>query len=397
MTYAFDPARKLTELNAACERISANLVDLEIDASRQLLDASTLQGRSAARWAQASAALTELWREHGLLQELVRAADELRGARHAHELAELLGGPSIGLAVADVPVTERPLLGSSQVEERCTPDELLLRMSAAFDQVRAAIGEIGAAWSLLIPKLGVARGHAAEADRLAAELDEPDAGGLSRAAHRLDELTATVTADPLSASEADIEAVASSLVAVVSELQAALDLKRGFERRMLESREQLGLLEGALAACASAREELVLKIANVAPAPDPGPHAELWPELDTIGAMADRREWREAARELDAWAARVNSAMAEATAAREADQAPIEARNQFRALLDAYRVKAQRLRRVEDSRLVSIFEQARSLLYTAPTDLAQVAQLLRSYQEGLGATVAPVDEAEVKR
>jgi hypothetical protein len=116
MMRAFDPATKLDELHDACERISANLVDLEIDSGRQLLDAGTLEGRSAARWGEATTALTELWREHGLLQELLRVADELRGARHADDLAELLSGRSIGLAIADVPIAERQLPGSSQVE-----------------------------------------------------------------------------------------------------------------------------------------------------------------------------------------------------------------------------------------------------------------------------------------
>jgi DNA repair exonuclease SbcCD ATPase subunit len=397
MMRAFDPATKLGELHEACERISANLVDLEIDSGRQLLDASTLEGRSAARWAEASAALTELWHEHGLLQELLRAADELRGARHADDLAELLGGPSIGLAVADVPIAERHLLGSSQVEERCTPDQLLVRMSAAFDQVRATIAEIGGAWDLLMPKLDLARRSSVEAGRLAEELDEANPAGLDGAVARLDAVTATATADPLSASAAEIEQLSASLRTIVSELEAALELKRGFERRLLESRERLDSLEGALSECARAREELARKISNVTAASDPGPHAQLGPELEVIAASAGRREWREAARALDAWTARVDSLMTQATTARAANRAPIEARNQLRGLLDAYRVKAARLGRVEDQQLAAVFQQAQSILYTAPTDLAQAAQLVRAYQQELAAPAVATDEARVKR
>jgi DNA repair exonuclease SbcCD ATPase subunit len=397
MMRAFDPATKLDELHDAGERISANLVDLEIDSGRQLLDAGTLEGRSAARWGEATTALTELWREHGLLQELLRVADELRGARHADDLAELLSGPSIGLAIADVPIAERQLLGSSQVEERCTPDQLLVRMSAAFDQVRATIAEIGGAWDLLMPKLEVARRAAAEAGRQADELDESDRADLGGAVRTLDELTATVTADPLSASAAEIEQLSTSLREIVSELEGALELKRGFERRLLEAREQLNSLETAIGECASAREELARKISNVTAAPDPGPCAQLGPELDAIGASAGRREWREAARALDAWTAQVDSLMAQATRAREVNRSPIEARNQFRALLDAYRVKAARLGRVEDPQLAAIFEQAQGVLYTAPADLAQAAQLVRDYQRALGAPAVAADEAKVKR
>jgi hypothetical protein len=332
-----------------------------------------------------------------LLHELLREAEELRGARHARELAELLGGPSIALATADVPIAERGLLGTPEVEERCTPDELLVRMSAAFDQVRAAIGEIVSAWDLLLPKLDAARRTAADAARLAGELEEPDPVGLSQALNRLDELSATATADPLSASVAEVETVASSLVTIVSELEAAVEFRRGFEHRMLQAREQLDALEKALGECASARAELARKISNAAAAPDPGSHSGARPDLDAIGAKAERRQWREAARSLDAWAARVNSLTAEAITARDANRAPVEARNQFRALLEAYRVKAHRLGRGEDRRVAAIFEQAQGVLYTAPTDLAQAAQLPRAYQEALGAPAAAVDEAEVKR
>ena len=58
-----------------------DLVDLEIDSGRQLLDATRLEGQSAERWASASQALTELWRRHGLLESLLKQADELRKSR----------------------------------------------------------------------------------------------------------------------------------------------------------------------------------------------------------------------------------------------------------------------------------------------------------------------------
>ncbi len=75
-----------------------------------------------------------------------------------------------------------------------------------------------------------------------------------------------------------------------------------------------------------------------------------------------------------------------------ANRAPIDARNQLRALLDAYQVKASRLGVVEDPEIGRIFAQAHEALYTAPTDLALVAQLVRRYQQMLSAA-EPVPEA----
>jgi hypothetical protein len=383
-----DPATKLRQLQEASERISANLVDLEIDSGKQLLEARTLEGRSAARWAEASSALTELWRRHGLLQELLRRADDLRGSRHAAELAALLGGQSIELGRDEVPLAERQLLGGSHSAERSSPDQLLIRMSSAFDQVKAVMSEIGGAWEVLIPKLDDARRAAADASRLAEEIGEPDAATLRTATNRLNELSAKVSADPLTAPAREIEQLTASLQTFERELESAASLKRGFERRLLEARERLSELQATVRECAAAREELIRKIVAVAAAPDQGSHDELGPQLAAITELAGRGAWREAAGTLDAWTARVQTLAQDATIARDANRAPVQARNQFRSLLEAYRVKAKRLGRVEDPRLAELFAQAEGALYTAPTDLARAAQLVRSYQEALGTPTA---------
>jgi hypothetical protein len=64
-------------------------------------------------------------------------------------------------------------------------------------------------------------------------------------------------------------------------------------------------------------------------------------------------------------------------------RAPIHARNQFRALLDAYQAKAKGLGLVEDPELAAGFVRAQAALYTAPTDLAIAAQLVRGYQQAV--------------
>ena len=168
-----DPIGELTRLQEASDRVAANLVELEIDSSRQLLDVSTLTGRSADRWSEASAALTDLWRWQGQLKQLLERADKLRGPWRSNELRSLLVGQSIELTRSEVPLAERDLLGSSEVTIRCTADELLERMSRAFDEAKTVVAEFGEAWSALTPRVTAAQAALDGAQAIATGLGEP--------------------------------------------------------------------------------------------------------------------------------------------------------------------------------------------------------------------------------
>ncbi|MEA2197803.1 MAG: hypothetical protein QOJ25_1854 [Solirubrobacteraceae bacterium] len=379
-------AERLRETSA---RIGANLVELEVDASRQLLDASTLTGQSAARWSAASAALTELWQEHRLLQELLERAAGLRGARHATALRALLEGPSIELSSADVPLADRGLLDGPQTVVHCSPDELLARMSTGFDGVKAALSEIGAAWDVQLPRLEAARAVLAQSIALAAELGEARREDLGRAAHDLDRLGAALLADPLAVAPADVDTLTRSLAAIHADLAASTALRRELDARALAARDLLDELSAAIAAAQAAHDEVTVKISvPTAPAAPELPE-DLEPQLTELVTVARGGAWREARHLLDQWTARTRALLAEAQRVLAANRAPIDARNDFRALLEAYQVKAKRLGVLEDQRVAAIFDEAHQALYNAPTDLALVGQLVRRYQEALSGGALP--------
>jgi hypothetical protein len=309
-----DLENELSRLREASERIAANLVELEIDSSRQLLESSTLTGASAARWAAASAALTNLWSWRALLDDLLERAEKLyAGRRHADELSSLLTGPSIELTSSPVPLAERDLLGSAENTTRCTPDELIARMSSAFDEVKTALTEFGATWSTL------------------------DAG-------------------------------------------------------LADARSRLAYLTTVIQEARAAHEQVVAKIALSTPPPSPELPDDPRLELGEIEQLARSGDCLDAQRRLGRWTSRTAARLDEAQRILRVNRAPLEARGQLRGLLEAYRVKAARMHAIEDPELERIYAEARDALYTAPTDLAQVAQLVRRYQEILGAA-PPTREA----
>lgn len=389
--------QELSRLRTASERIAANLVDLEIDSGRQLLEASTLTGESRERWSVASAALTDLWEWRALLDALLQRAEELRRSpRRADQLKALLTGPSIELTRSPVPLAERDLLANPEIAATCTVDQLLARMSRSFDEVKTVVARFGQAWEALTPRLGEARTLLDHARALAHSLDEPEAGEsaeLAQAAARLGELSTSVATDPLRVDPHELDRLIDSLQAIERELEGAAALRRDLDAKLGDARAQLTRVHALLDECRAAHEELRVKISAPTAAGAPELPDDVDRELDQVARLAHSGAWREARRRLDDWSTRTSAWLQQAERILHANRAPLEARNQLRTLLEAYQIKAGRLGAIEDAQLEQIFTQAHEALYTAPTDLTVAAQLVRRYQELLNSPrPRPADE-----
>jgi hypothetical protein len=376
-----NPTLELTRLRDASDRVAANLVELEIDSSRQLLEVSTLIGRSADRWSRASAALTDLWRWQGQLKQLLGRAEKLRGPWRSNELRSLLEGESIELTRSEVPLGERDLLASSEITIRCTAAGLLERMSQAFDEAKTVVAEFENAWAALTPRMTAAQAALDEAQPIAAGLGEAHRRDLDEAARAAERLATSASTDPLSTAPEELDRLIDSLHEIRRDLDATAALRREFDARLAGAHSLLANLETTAREGRAAHEEALVKISVPTAAGPSAPQDHLGAELAQVASLARSGAWRDARHKLDAWTSRTEALLGEARQAVRANRAPIEARNQFRALLEAYQVKAQRLGVVEDPELARIFTRAHEALYTAPTDLALVAQLVRRYQE----------------
>jgi len=170
------------------------------------------------------------------------------------------------------------------------------------------------------------------------------------------------------------------------ELEAEIALRGTLEAKLADSHTLLAQLRAVVEEGRSAHQELLVKIAlPSAPAATELP-LDLHDELEQIAALARSGAWRDARRRLDRWTTETAERIAEARRIVRANRSPIEERNQLRALLEAYQVKASRLGAIEDPELERIFAEAREALYTAPTDLTHVAQLVSRYQQILLST-----------
>jgi hypothetical protein len=214
---------------------------------------------------------------------------------------------------------------------------------------------------------------------------------LDEAARSLARLTASASADPLATRSEDVDRVIDSLEDIRSDLEATAALRRDFDAMLAGARRLLSDLETTVREGLAVHERLQAKISVPTPPAPLAPPNDLSAALDAIAGLARSGSWRDARQRLDEWTSRTRALLDDAQQALRANRAPIEARDQLRALLEAYQVKAERLGLVEDPELERIFTRAHEELYTAPTDLALVSQLVRSYQERL-ASARPEQE-----
>ena len=375
--------RTLARFHEAAERMTANLVELDSDPNRKLLDKASSTGVTADRWAPAAEALTQLWQWFSQFKDLLARADQLRGNKKLPELSELLGGQSIELSRDQVLLAERGLFGPSETSIHCSPDDLLNRMSDAFDKAKAVISATGQVWAALLPRLEQTQSELTRVEQLAAGLGENHLPELQPVRDGLKRIADTLASDPLALESRAVDPFDTTLAAIRSELEGIAEIRDRFPARLDEARGLLADLDAAVRESAEAHADAVLKIASPAvPAaarldPSFGRH------LDEIARLAARSEWRAVRAELDEWTTRARELLAHAQRSVTENRAAIEARNELRGRLDGYRAKANHLGRLENATLEALYQQAHDMLYTAPTDLTAAADLVRQYAQGV--------------
>ncbi len=382
------------------DRISGDLLDLEAHPGHRLLKGAELSGETQRRWAEAQARLATLWWLFDAYGRVIDRAVALRGGRddpgkgELAELTALLTGPSIELKAEDVPVERRSLISASGVE-RLTLDEVVARMDQAYQEVAQVVAGADAAWTALLPAVEQADAALRDAERSLQALGGGDPE-LERLSLDLADVRQAVRGDPLSFAAAPapqggtptfdtarIDRVAAAIAARRDVLRQAAAVRAEFEARVRELTERVDGVRAAEDAVRAARDEVLAKIADpVLPTP-PDQAAALGDRLASLTALRDRHAWTDLARHLADLDRALADALRQAHEAAAATTALIDRRDELRGRLDAYRAKALRLGRAENSELIRLYRHARDLLWTAPCDLRQATRAVAGYRRVL--------------
>ncbi|MGW4943561.1 hypothetical protein ACWEOZ_18460 [Actinoplanes sp. NPDC004185] len=371
---------ELLRLEAAAAAVAANLVDLDDNTARKDLDKGPLTGRTAAAWADATAALTQLWDGYGMLTALITSARSARNQRrftdtektaYVHQVL----GRSITLSTTTVPLAQRGLLGAGQVSTTCTPAELLAAMEAAFKTAVDVAVRAGDVWHRLMPEAASVASSLAHLRGLtrSATLDEAD--------RLLGDFTSALASDPLGCDGQALAAVRTLLDRADAERTSAGELREALNQRLADAHGLLDQLAEAARAAAVAEQNAAGRFADSAIAVVSGP--DLRPDLAALDALAAAGHWALLSPRLADWSRRARERIAALRDAAARNAGMLAARNELRGRLDAYQAKAGRRGLSEDPALAPLAERARDALYTAPCDVDAARAAVNAYQDAV--------------
>ncbi len=363
---------ELDRLHDEASRVSTNLLELEAEPTRELLDSIDLQGVTATRWADAKMRLAGLFVSYRSLRSLLDDATTRRRSwaivtpHRIDRLRVMLLGCSIDRSEVARPLGERQLLDGTRVVDRCTPDELLRAMAADFDEVKAVVFGVAECWAELPPRVRSLR------DRLD-RLDEPARGDLEP---RLNEFAEFVMTDPL-AVDHDL------LAAIENELRAIEVVQADAAGELAAIRELVAGLPPAVARADAARADLAQRFAAHHLPPPVDVDTTLVDRVDALEQLASVGAWRDLGVEIAAIRTIAVDVLERADHIESSAATLVATRDELRGRLDALEAKAGARELIEEADVSSLFAQARTALYSAPTDLDRARTLVQAYGDML--------------
>lgn len=388
----------LLRLDADAGRITDALAELTENSGYKLLETAKLRGATARRWQAASDRLAALWDNYTAYQDVVNKAREIRGRRpkpRPEDLAaitELLRGRSITLSVKAVPLAERSLIGPSTIVDSVSLVGAVQRMNTDFQYAADVVTEVETAWNALFELADPVQLRLKNLiTAVSAVGDRSLATATAGVGDTYVALRQEIFADPLglrapgSGLPARMEQVAGEIDALARTAAGAAELRADFDRSTAALLREVDRIDEAEAAQRAALRDVREKIL-VAALPEPtalGP--ALRARVAALASLRDAGQWTRLSEEAAALGNALQAGLATAERTREAVAGLLDRREELRARLAAYRVRAARLGAAENQTLEQCYQAAYELLWTRPCDLAAATRALAGYQKAVSA------------
>lgn len=386
--------RLLADAGAAYDTLAGTMYAIDAHPAVLLLRGGTVTGLTAGRWAELRPRITVLWAHFSAVGDLLEAARGVRGRRgrladgDLVELTALLREPVIGLDADGLPADGT----GGAVHERVCLVDMLPRLTVEGDALLAELSTVDSAANALAGAIApladeLARIRSTATDLGEAELVTGVAAGLAalRDETLSDPLGTAPDGSPPAAVTHRIDVLRTELDAVRARVDTMDRLRVAYADTRARLADLLSAAAEAEAAAEAAYRVAAEKIANPGLPPAPAAAATLRPRFAELDVLHDRRSWRRLGAAVGELERTLTGARTRAVELRAAADGLLGRRNELRGRLDAYRAKAARLGRLEDTELSTRYTTAQTLLYTAPCDLPAATRAVFAYQQALAA------------
>ena len=410
--------RALTQWNDRIQQVDENLLALEtLDVVQRLQGQGyyppiTLEGLTKTRIEPALATLGEIFAQRTAIVDMLDKVRVMRqelnprrpSERALNEIGALLFGPSVLLNTTKTPLAKRGLLTASLNEQRLPPEDVLARMTQAYDSARDTILAVEHAWNTLDPTIEAAMHEVQTLEQIAKALGTAADAELLPIRLRLSTARQRVERDPLGTEVGLMDTLVPVLRDVRERLAALLAEKMADQTSMRQARDEaeaailrardlLNTLHSEHVAAYTQYQRCQVEIAPPNSAVPPPAEANLndlaeW--LRTLERTAAEKRWVAASIGVQRWEAAARSALTAIRAARAACDAPLATRDELLGRLIARRQQVQAAMRrgvAVDPVLEREAFETEKLLRSRPTPLHEAEAQMTRYEQRLRAVL----------
>lgn len=256
--------------------------------------------------------------------------------------------------------------------------EVLDMFRRRYDAVQQWVTEINDLWLLLLPSIDAARKTLGRLETEVEELGVPEPL-IGRARALAEDLEQRLVADPLSVVPEDGPRLDAQVAAAAAQVASMRTGRDNLDTDLATTEELLASLRVMRARAEATASEARAKVAD----PDGLVRVPSAAILDGEGGLAERLDnlltdldkglWNQRRALLDTWLSTARKLQRQLESAEVANRHPLLLREELRGRLRAYQAKVSAVGKAEDLELTAVTDEARSELYTAPTDLEQAA------------------------
>lgn len=348
-----------------------------------------LEGLTESEVRPAIKKLDELWQLFPVLKKLLEDVNQLHqnlGFFGMYddllEIQRLIEGKSIEIVIKTT-YEQRGLLTPDEITRAATPRQILQSMIDGYDRVKAIVVKVSNAIARLDGRLNQITDEVVKLRNIAVRLSE-SVLELNSLETKVTALREKIYSDPMSVADDADQTIRPAITTLQKRLEELQIEHTRVESALSLSDGMLTELGEAFIKASTANEEriarlLVEKTDNLPALFASTVIADLQRWLDRLKVTFQQGRWRASSLGMDNWKVQVDARLTQCRSITVENERLIHRRQELRGLLDSLRAKAVDTGMAEDESLNQLYNQAYELLYSRPTPMETVENLVSRY------------------